>query len=208
MSPKLKLTYFDIRGRAEPIRLALQVANIPFEDHRIKKEEWPNLKPNMPFGQLPVLTIDDKTVLAQSLAILRYIGKLGNLYPQDPLQAAFVDQVIDQIKDIGDSLNATFQEKDDEKKMKMRETLANETWPMKFKALEAVLVKHGNGYAVGNQISIADILLYTFVWAITSGVLDGIPKSLLDGYLTILKVNQQVHDHPKVAEWNAKVNQK
>eukprot|EP00834_Sanchytrium_tribonematis_P003641 NODE_147_length_15617_cov_0.576750.p13 type:complete len:220 gc:universal NODE_147_length_15617_cov_0.576750:13753-14412(+) len=208
MSPKLKLTYFDMRGRAESIRLSLEIANIPFEDHRLKREDWPAFKPNTPFGQVPILTIDDKTVLAQSMAILRYVGKLGNLYPQDALQAAFVDQIIHQIADIGDGLVTSFQEKDEVKKMQMREKLANETWPLKFKALEAVLVKFGNGYAVGNQMSIADVLIYTFTWWITSGVLDGIPKTILDQYPTILKVRSQVHEHPKVSEWNAKVNKK
>eukprot|EP00834_Sanchytrium_tribonematis_P008933 NODE_1291_length_1425_cov_0.303167.p1 type:complete len:209 gc:universal NODE_1291_length_1425_cov_0.303167:704-1330(+) len=206
MTPKLELTYFDFRGRAEPIRLALQVANIPFVDHRMKREEWPTLKPNTPFGQVPILTIDDKIVIAQSLAILRYVGKLGNLYPQDSLQAAFVDQVIDQLKEIGDGLTESSQEQDEQKKLNMREKLANETWPVKFKALEAVLVKHGNGYVVGTQMSIADILIYTFSAYITSGILDGIPKTVLDGYTTISKLRKQVGDHPKVAEWNVNFN--
>lgn len=33
--PKLKLTYFDMPGRAGKIRLALHLAQIPFEDQRV-----------------------------------------------------------------------------------------------------------------------------------------------------------------------------
>lgn len=33
--PSLKLTYFDTAGRAEAIRLALAIGNIPFTDERI-----------------------------------------------------------------------------------------------------------------------------------------------------------------------------
>lgn len=43
-SKKYKLTYFDIRGRAEPIRLLFAVAQVPFEDKRIAGQEWPSLK--------------------------------------------------------------------------------------------------------------------------------------------------------------------
>ena len=52
--PKLKLTYFNIKARAEPTRLALHIAGIPFEDKRIAHEEWPALKASMPLGQIPV----------------------------------------------------------------------------------------------------------------------------------------------------------
>ena len=52
--PKLKLTYFNIKARAEPARLALHIAGIPFEDKRIAHEDWPALKATMPLGQVPV----------------------------------------------------------------------------------------------------------------------------------------------------------
>lgn len=53
-TPKLKLTYFNIKARAEPTRLALHIAGIPFEDVRLKHEEWPALKGSFPLGQVPV----------------------------------------------------------------------------------------------------------------------------------------------------------
>ena len=39
-----KLTYFNARGIAEPIRYILALAEIPYEDNRIEKEQWPELK--------------------------------------------------------------------------------------------------------------------------------------------------------------------
>jgi hypothetical protein len=53
-TPKLKLVYFNIKARAEPTRLALHIAGIPFEDVRIEHDAWPAMKAAMPFGQIPV----------------------------------------------------------------------------------------------------------------------------------------------------------
>ncbi len=84
MAPELKLTYFDIRGRAEAIRLALHLADIPFTDERLPREEAMALiaEGSLPFHALPVLEVGGK-LHAQSLALLRYVGKLGGLYPED-----------------------------------------------------------------------------------------------------------------------------
>jgi len=43
---KPKLSYFDApSSRGEECRLALVAAGADFEDHRVKREDWPSLKP-------------------------------------------------------------------------------------------------------------------------------------------------------------------
>ena len=41
-----KLIYFNLRGRAELARLILAQAGVEYDDHRIEKESWPELKPS------------------------------------------------------------------------------------------------------------------------------------------------------------------
>ena len=41
---RLKLVYFDARGRAETIRFILAAGRVPYEDKRITFDEWPVLK--------------------------------------------------------------------------------------------------------------------------------------------------------------------
>ena len=40
-----KLLYFNVRGQAELSRLIFAQAEVPYDDHRIKITDWPELKP-------------------------------------------------------------------------------------------------------------------------------------------------------------------
>src|SRR4051812_25429197 len=85
---KPKLTYFDAPvSRGEECRLAFAIAGVEFEDNRIKRDDWPSLKPKTPFGSLPTLEYPGQPVLAQSNALLALIGRRHGVHPKDDLQA-------------------------------------------------------------------------------------------------------------------------
>lgn len=44
--PEYKVFYFNVKALGEPLRFLLSYGNIPFEDVRITREEWPALKPS------------------------------------------------------------------------------------------------------------------------------------------------------------------
>ena len=43
---KMKLIYFNLRGRAELARLILAQGGADYEDKRVEREDWPKLKPS------------------------------------------------------------------------------------------------------------------------------------------------------------------
>jgi len=52
--PQYKLTYYNIKGLAEPIRIMFAYAGVQYEDYRIPKDDttYPTLPPEMKSGSL------------------------------------------------------------------------------------------------------------------------------------------------------------
>jgi len=98
--PEYKLTYFNIRGKGQAIRLLLLDQGVPFEDETTDYASFvQNIKPTLHFGQLPVLYIDGKQ-LVQSCTILRYLAKQYGLYGSNDMEAAHIDMLNDGVEDI------------------------------------------------------------------------------------------------------------
>ncbi|KAL0132504.1 hypothetical protein PUN28_000328 [Cardiocondyla obscurior] len=100
--PSYKLTYFPITALAEPIRFLFSYAGIEFVDERFDREDWPKLKPTMPFGKVPVIEVDGKKI-DQSVAICRYLAKQGGLAGKNDWEALEIDSTVDTIHDLRQS---------------------------------------------------------------------------------------------------------
>merc|ERR1712168_55826 len=120
----IKLTYFDLRAQAEPCRLLLAYAGSKYEDERLpapwdnmapcslgqhgsllpgttwlpapwdNMAPWTTLKPNTPWGQVPLLAWDGE-VIAQSMACARFLAREYNLAGRTSMEMAQVDEIID-----------------------------------------------------------------------------------------------------------------
>ncbi|KAI1708447.1 putative glutathione S-transferase 5 [Ditylenchus destructor] len=98
-----KLHYFDFRGRGEPIRLIFKYAGQPFEDRRIKTEDWPKCKSELKYGTIPVLEVDGKQ-LGQSTAIAHYLAEKFGLAGKDEWEKAQVHEIVDYYIDVYNEL--------------------------------------------------------------------------------------------------------
>lgn len=176
---KLRLHYFDMHGgRGEVARLVLSTAGIEFEDIRIPFPEWPAAKPDTPFGVIPVLEVDGYK-LSQSNTINRYVGKLAGLYPSDPLEAAYCDEVMDAVEDVAVKVTATFG-MDEQAKKAARTELTAGLLPRYFGRLASMLEERGTGFFAGDSLTVADLKVFLSVRNVKSGNLDYIPASLVD----------------------------
>ena len=196
--------------RAEVLRVSLFIKDIPFEDIRVSREEFVHLiktgfLPNgkkAPFHQLPVIEAEGK-IIGQTGAIARYCGKASNLYADDNLKAAKIDQIIDAATDITNLVSPTIREKDLDKKMDDRKLLVNKLLPRWFRYLENLLSEDESTWFV-EKMSIADVAIWRLLGWLTSGIIDGIPTSIVDDFPKLKNIHHQVHTHPKVQEWMLK----
>jgi glutathione S-transferase len=198
---KLKLTYFDFDGgRGEPARLALHIGNIPYEDERISPKDWPQFRDRTAFLALPTLEVDGKMV-TQSNSINRYVGKLAGLYPKDDWQALLCDEVMDAAEDIGTRIAHTMDLPADAKK-KAREELATGRITRYLEQLQIRLTTAGGEYFAGKRLTVADLKMFILVRWLRSGVLDHIPKDLVDRVAPlIVKHFDRVAGRPDVVEY-------
>jgi glutathione S-transferase len=169
--PKLKLYYFNIKGKGEPIRLFCAYTGLELEDHRFaSRQEFTDLieAGKLAFSQVPLLEVDGKHQLVQTGAILRYLAKLTKLYPEDPLEAARVDAVFDQEADafVGATVTAYTTRfgiaLDGDAKAKAYITISNEILPLHLGNVEKMLKASSTGWIAGTQEpSPADFVWYT-----------------------------------------------
>ena len=106
----LKLIYFKMRALAEAPRILFHYTGIEFEDLMSWEhygEDWSITKPKVSFKQLPVLIVDDKHELAQSIAILNYIEKIAGIEIKDQIQSAKADAIMQSAQELFVPLNPT-----------------------------------------------------------------------------------------------------
>jgi len=195
----LRLHYFPFPGRGAAIRDALRIGGIAFEDVHLPPDRFREQKAagQLRFSSLPALEIETPggTVSAmQSNAILRFVGRQTGLYPMDdPVRALKVDEALDLGEDINHAIGPSIAEQNAERRMAMRKILAEETLPRLAGVLERLLVANGRtGFVAGDSLTVADLKLYWIVDKLTNGTLDGIPKSLLDGFAAVNAWRQNV----------------
>lgn len=161
-----KLVYFDLKGRAEVIRLLFALSEENYEDIRISFEEWPNLKPTLPFLQAPILEIKNQTgeneIIAQSSSILRYLAYKFELAGRTENERAKTDMIYEQVNDMFQNLIFIYKIRNEQVKQIDLENALKNTIPRNLKLIQNILEKNPSGFLVGDSATYADIFLMNF----------------------------------------------
>ena len=151
------LTYFAIRGRAEPVRVMLIDLGIEFDERRVTMEEWPTVKPTLAFRRAHVSgrraihqskSRDLSAPCAQAQSLRR---QRGGRVRCDIVEEAFVDA---QNNIGGFCWSPNFAD--------LRADYEATKLPPLLERLQQLLDLNpsGSGWWVGNRVSYADYLAW------------------------------------------------
>ena len=190
-----KLYYFKLKGRAEFARLIFAQAGVQYEDVRIEYEKWPEVKPTMPFGQMPVLEVDG-TRIANSIVIARYLAEEFGLAGSNSFENAQLAGIVEAVNDLVAEIRKVNSEKNEEKKAELQKTFSEKTFPFLLGKLEALSSANDNGYLWGNKLTWADLAFFNISEYIVSADPTG-----LDAYPSLKKLKETVEALPNIAKW-------
>jgi glutathione S-transferase len=193
-----KLTYLNARGRAEIARIMFAEAGVEYEDHRIEFEDWPNIKPTVPFGKVPILYIDGRPLM-QSGCINRYLAAQFGFLGDNPIQHAICDMVYETIREAVHQL--PLKEKDEAKKKEgMKKVFEEVIVPVLKKMEEKHDKKEGTkDHMVGDKLTLADIAVANFLHELKRVKADCVDQ--FPGLCHVLKVTSE---RPNIKAWAEK----
>ena len=132
------------------------------------------------------------------------MGKLVDLYPTDPWQAALCDEAMEAVEDILSEIVPTLFLPEEEKK-KRREALAEGAIPFYLTRLQQRLEAHGGRYFAADRLTVADLKVAMWTRQLRSGILDYIPTDLPDRVAPKLVGHyERIRNDPRVAAYYSK----
>lgn len=195
-----KLWYFPLRGRGEQVRLFLHALGQPFEDMRVRREQFMQMKGQGPgllaFGSLPLLE-DGDFKLVQGPVILGYLARQHGVAPQDLRAAARADAITLGAEDLRSKFFSLLGEGAEEKQRAFLDGDWKSRW---LPSLEGLLALNGStGFFVGDHLTHADIA----VWDALDGVLARIPGAALDGCSGLQHFRDRIQGLPALSSYLA-----
>ena len=107
MNEKPQLIYFDIRGRAEVIRLLLEDVGAEYEDVRVSQDDWAQIRSSMPFRRVPVYR-ERNLEIPETYAILGFLGRRHGLLGSTEPNRIRCDVAVEAFRDYGNRVATVF----------------------------------------------------------------------------------------------------
>eukprot|EP00581_Thalassiosira_minuscula_P031798 CAMPEP_0183765330 /NCGR_PEP_ID=MMETSP0739-20130205/10882_1 /TAXON_ID=385413 /ORGANISM="Thalassiosira miniscula, Strain CCMP1093" /LENGTH=243 /DNA_ID=CAMNT_0026003993 /DNA_START=256 /DNA_END=987 /DNA_ORIENTATION=+ len=220
---RLKLECYNNECAAEPVRIALSLVKIPFDNVCVAFQDLPAKKTTMKHCAMPQMTLPDGTVVTENLAMLRLAGEAdleGKLYPQSNTMERFrIEQVLGAIAEITRAwqlavynpvhLQAFACGPEDERTdadatiNQLCTSFVNKEMSRLIGYLKHYLQEGENNFLCGGHLTIADILAYNTIHNFQRTVADHVPNDCLEAYPEILEWMDRVDANPKVAAYKA-----
>ena len=196
-----------MRALAEAPRLLLNYTNIKYDDLMCwdyYNKDWTEVKPNIPFKQLPMLVVDKKYEICQSMAIMTFIENLAGINIADPILNAKANAIMQSAQELFMPLNPTVNFAKGEKFLKKKEEMT----PFlisRFEDLENALKENDKKFFILNEPRACDFV--TFHHLDLSKLLDPFiikqfPRleNFLEDMMSIASIKSYLDKRPKLID--------
>jgi len=205
-NPRAVLRYFKVRGKAEPIRMLLELGGWEWREALHTGDEWrAGIKAQgtesglYTFGQVPQLTVTypdgSEVALVQTQTILRYLATQMGLHGSSAEESARIDMFADGTNDLRTKFSKIRWADDfEEKKPAFYE---NEVPP--FLSFFSRVVPASGFISGTDHVTYADILLLDLIEVLESHA----PRreSVLEGQNALKEWRKRVEQVPQIAAW-------
>lgn len=212
----LTLYYWPARGAMEPTRSMLALDNkLPGAGYTDHRAPWEIDLGSMNCGRVPLMKHNGEYI-GQTAAIERYVAQVSGCFGVNDIEAAKIDSISQTVKEMKGaylrlaSYPGPHAEKDEKKRKELLDTWFDTPAPEGTKKedmakrmvrwwlrnIEAVV--GGDGFAVGNKLSMADALLYNVLGEFDPLADDVDASAYVFGNKA--RTDQLVAEYPKVAK--------
>ncbi|XP_071488050.1 glutathione S-transferase 1-like isoform X2 [Diadema antillarum] len=168
--PNYKLVYFNARGRAEPARILFYLKGQDFVDDRFSYEDWPKLKENKK----------------------GYFGRTE-------MEEAKNDVIIETVTDIELKMMPHYLATDDAKRAELIQAFKDTTSKPFYHYLSDEVKANGGKYFVGNEISLADIVVFNHLDIMTDSTYK--IEGVLDQYPNLVAFYEAFREDPRIKSY-------
>merc|ERR1712123_94955 len=198
----IKLTYFNLKGRAEFARLVLVQAGEVWEDVRVDQAGWAQLKPTLPLSQIPCIEVDGVTI-CQSMTIARYLARRCGLAGSTDLEAAQADEAVDTVSDwIQQQKEAIKPPLPGQKPVMQREfvDVQLQAWLGK---MERLLTSRGGKHFSGAGLTWADLAVFHVLDSMEDRLNEQEEHLNMDSFPRMKELEVMVRGLPNIKKWLA-----
>ena len=154
----------------------------------------------MPWGQVPILEFDGKTI-AQSTAIARFLARKYNLGGKDDYESAKCDELVDAIGDLKLEWKKYFLEQEPSRRVEIKKQLVEVHIAKYFGKFDKIVEGNPDGpYLVGSSVTWADLYVACYLEAVQRTV----DENILNDYKNLQALKGQVEALPQIKAWMEK----
>ena len=196
-----------MRALAEAPRLLFHYTKIGYDDLMswdYYDMEWSEVKPNIPFKQLPMLVIDKKHEICQSIAIMTFTENLAGINILDPILNAKANAIMHSAQELFMPLNPTVNFATGEKFIKKRDDMMPFLMS-RFQDLEKALKENDKKFFIYDEPRACDFVAFHHLdlsKMLDPSIIKKFPRleKFLEDIMLIKSVKSYLDNRPKLID--------